>query len=213
MATGQAQTRTASGPFASWAMFVQDFGQAWIAYGVLTVAVAGITHGIFHIPLWQVADVILALFLFYVAFVGSLSFITFCLDIVGGELILGLGRLLSMALLPLLPFAVIFGFLIYGFLSEQDFEKTSFVYQGFIGLFASGYDLLAGATGDYLNALKSVPAANGATSRVVDQERIVLVLKIASVLIALFGIALSRSRVTFVADDTLRISPFVRWVR
>jgi hypothetical protein len=42
----------------------------------------------------------------------------------------------------------------------------------------------------------------------VDRERLVLLIQIASVLLAVAGFLISRSRVTYVADDTLRVSPF-----
>ena len=88
MANGKPAARKVEGPFAYWALVLKDFAQAWLAYGILSIVIAGITHGIFHIPLWQIVDVILALFVFFVGFFGSLSLIAFCLDLTRGEIIL-----------------------------------------------------------------------------------------------------------------------------
>lgn len=201
MANGSARGQYRSSPFASWAVVLQDFARAWFSYGVLAVIMAGITHGIFHIPLWQVVDVILALFLFYVAFVGCLSLIAFFLDIVGGELIVSLSRVISIALLPLLPMGAVLGFLAYGFFVEEGFD-TSFVYQGYVGLFADGYGWAVTQTGDFLGVVK----AAGSGSKV-DIAQLIFAAQVASVIVAVAGFAIGRSRVTFVADDTLKYSP------
>ena len=49
------------------AAVLQDFGRAWLGYAITALVIAGITNGIYAIPLWQVADVTLALMLFFVA--------------------------------------------------------------------------------------------------------------------------------------------------
>jgi hypothetical protein len=56
--------------------------------------------------------------------------------------------------------------------------------------------------------MKPVRDAAGAETLAVDRERLVLLIQIASVLLAVAGFLISRSRVTYVADDTLRVSPF-----
>lgn len=189
------------GAFASWAIVLQDFGRAWFSYGALAVIMAGITHGIYHIPLWQVVDVILALFLFYVAFVGCLSLIAFFLDIVGGEIIVSMSRLISIGLLPLLPMGAVLGFLAYGFFVEDGFDQ-SFVYQGYVGLFAQGYSLVVTLTGDVLGLFKTV----GSEPKL-DTARLIFLAEVASVIFAVAGFAVGRSRVTLAADDTLQYSP------
>jgi hypothetical protein len=208
MANGRPAVRKSEGPFAYWALVLKDFGQAWIAYGVLSIIIAGITHGIFHIPLWQVVDVILALFLFFIGFFGSLSLIAFCLDLTRGEIILALGRIINIAMLPFLPVGAILGFLAYGYIIEQQFETTSFVYAGYVGVFADGYQLLAALWGDFLALMKPVRDAAGGETLAVDRARLVLLVQIASIVLAAAGFLISRSRVTHVADDTLRVSPF-----
>lgn len=208
MANGKQATRKVEGPFAYWALVLKDFAQAWLAYGILSVVIAGITHGIFHIPLWQVVDVILALFFFFVGFFGSLSLIAFCLDLTRGEIILALGRIINIAMLPFLPVGAVLGFLAYGFVVEQDFGTTSFVYAGYVGVFADAYQLMATLWGDFLALMKPVRDAAGAETLAVDRDRLVLLVQIASFLLAVAGFLISRSRVTYVADDTLRVSPF-----
>jgi hypothetical protein len=205
MANGSAGGLTRNSAFASWAVVMQDFARAWFSYGVLAVIMAGVTHGIFHIPLWQVVDVILALFLFYVAFVGCLSLIAFFLDIVGGEVIVSLSRLISIALLPLLPMGAVLGFLAYGFFVEESFE-ASFVYQGFAGLFVQGYGIAITMVGDVLGVVKTVGQA-GSRGVSIDAPQLIFIAQAASVLAALAGFAIGRSRVTFAADDTLKYSP------
>jgi len=202
MANGSVRGASVSGPFASWALVMQDFARAWFSYGLLSVIMAGVTHGIFHIPLWQVVDVILALFLFYVAFVGCLSLIAFFLDIVGGEVIVSVSRLISIVLLPLLPMGAVLGFVAYGFFVEESFD-ASFVYQGFTGLFVQGYSLAVATVGDVLGVMKA-----GARGLSIDAPQLIFFAQVASVLVALAGFAIGRSRVTFVADDTLRYSPW-----
>jgi hypothetical protein len=205
MANGSAGGLSRSSAFASWAVVMQDFARAWFSYGLLAVIMAGITHGIFHIPLWQVVDVILALFLFYVAFVGSLSLIAFFLDIVGGEVMVSVSRLISIALLPLLPMGAILGFLAYGFFVEESFD-ASFVYQGFTGLFVQGYALVVSGAGDVLGLVTAAGKA-GSRGLSIDVAQLIFLAQAASVVAALAGFAIGRSRVTFAADDTLKYSP------
>lgn len=205
MANGSVGGIRRNGAFASWALVMQDFARAWFSYGLLAVIMAGVTHGIFHIPLWQVVDVILALFLFYVAFVGCLSLIAFFLDIVGGEVIVSLSRLISIALLPLLPMGAVLGFLAYGFFVEESFD-ASFVYQGFTGLFVQGYALAVTMVGDVLGVVKAAGQA-GAHGVSIDREQLIFIAQVASVLVAAAGFAIGRSRVTLAADDTLKYSP------
>jgi hypothetical protein len=185
---------------------MQDFARAWFSYGLLAVIMAGITHGIFHIPLWQAVDVILALFLFYVAFIGCLSLIAFFLDLAGGEVIVSMSRLISIALLPLLPMGAVLGFLAYGFFVEERFD-ASFVYQGFTGLFVQGYAWAITLVGDILGVVKEAGQA-GSRRLSIDVAQLIFLAQAASVIAALAGFAIGRSRVTFVADDTLKYSPF-----
>lgn len=208
MANGKPAGRKVEGPFAYWALVLKDFAQAWLAYGILSLLIAGITHGIFHIPLWQVVDVILALFVFFLGFFGSLSLIAGCLDLTRGEIILALGRIINIAMLPFLPIGAVLGFLAYGFIVEQDFATTSFVYAGYVGVFADAYQLAATLWGDFLALMKPVRDAAGVETLVVDRDRLVLLVQLASVLLAVAGFLISRSRVTYIADDTLRVSPF-----
>ncbi|MEQ1753737.1 MAG: hypothetical protein ABL973_06360 [Micropepsaceae bacterium] len=193
--------------FASWVYVFQDFGRAWLSYGLLAVIVAGITHGIFHVPMWEVTDVILALLLFAVAFVACLTAIAMCLDVAGGELMVAFARVISLVLLAFLPFGAILGFMAYDFFAETDFEAGSFVYKGFVAFFADGYAWLSSVVGDFLGIVRPMKEAV-APVPVLDQARLLMVAQIASVALALFGFALSRSRVTVLADDTLRFSPF-----
>ena len=207
MANGREAARRVEGPFAYWALVLKDFGQAWLAYGIVSLLFAGITHGIFHIPLWQVVDVILALFLFFICFFGSLSFIAGCLDLTRGEIVMAMGRVINIAMLPFLPIGAVLGFLAYGYVVEQDFETASFVYAGYMGVFADAYHLLSTLWGDFLALMKPVRDAAGVETIAVDKARLVLLVQIASVVLAAAGFLISRSRVTYVADDTLRVSP------
>ena len=207
MANGQETARRVEGPFAYWALVLKDFGQAWLTYGMMALLFAGIAHGIFHIPLWQVVDVILALFLFFICFFGSLSFIAGCLDLTRGEIVMALGRIINIALLPFLPIGAVLGFLAYGFIADQTFETSSFVYAGYMGVFADAYHLATGLWGDFLALMKPVRDAAGVETVTVDKARLVLLVQIASVVLAIAGFLISRSRVTYVADDTLRVSP------
>jgi hypothetical protein len=198
----------AAGPFAYWGLVLKDFAQAWLTYGILTIVIAGITHGIYGIPLWQVSDVILALFLFFVAFVASLSLIGCCLDLTRAEFVLALGRLINIALLPFLPFGMVLGFLGYGFISGQSFATESFVYAGYVGVFADAYTLATSFAGDFLALMKADTRVAGSTELVVDTERLVFLAQIASVLLAIAGFMVGRVRATRVGEVGVRTSPF-----
>lgn len=207
MAAPKSATRRYSAPFASWAYVAHDFARAWLSYFVMAVIIAGVTHGVFHIPLWQVVDVMLALMLFFVAFVASLTVITMCLDLAGREFMVALARVIGLVLLIFLPFGAILGFMAYGFFAETEFESSSFVYKGFVALFANGYAIVSGVTGDFLGVIRTTGSAVAATP-MLDQSRLLTFAQIASAALAAFGYAMSRSRVTLLADDTLRYSPF-----
>ena len=208
MLKGHDVAHAAEGPFAYWGLVLKDFAQAWLTYGVLTIVIAGITHGIYGIPLWQVSDVILALFLFCVGFVGSLSLIACCLDLTRAEFVLALGRLINIAMLPFLPFGMVLGFLGYGFISGEAFVKESFVYAGYVGVFADAYVLASTFAGDFLAVLKPDTSVAGATGMVVDSERLVFLAQIASVLLAIAGFMVGRVRAARVIDPGVRTSPF-----
>lgn len=196
-----------SGSLAYWGLVLKDFARAWFVYGVIAVIIAGITHGIFHIPLWQVTDVILALFLFYIGFVASLSLIALCLDLTRGEIVLAVGRLFNIAMLPFLPFGAVLGFMGYGWLVGQDFATDSFVHAGYMDVFADAYRLAMMQGGDFL-ALVKPSGEVGAGS--IDMAQLALLAQVASVLLAFAGYLVSRSRVALVTDDTLTVSPFTR---
>jgi len=186
---------------------LKDFAQAWLTYGVLTIVIAGVTHGIYGIPLWQVSDVILALFLFFVAFVASLSLIGCCLDLTRAEFVLALGRLINIALLPFLPFGMVLGFLGYGYISGQSFARESFVYAGYVGIFADSYMLVATFAGDFLTLLKVDTRVAGSTELVVDTERLVFLAQVASVLLAIAGFMVGRVRAARAIDTGVRTNP------
>ena len=207
MVNGHGAVHAAEGPFAYWGLVLKDFAQAWLTYGVLAILIAGVTHGIYGIPLWQVRDVILALFLFFIGCVASLSLIACCLDLTRAEVVLALGRLINIAMLPLLPFGLVLGFVGYGFIADQSFAKESFVYAGYVGVFADAYLLASAFAGDFLALMKTVRVA-GVEDVVVDQERLVLLAQIASVLLALAGFALGRVRAVSSVDPGVRTSPF-----
>ena len=208
MVEARNMTHAASGPFAYWGLVLKDFAQAWLTYGLLTMAIAGVTHGIYGIPLWQVIDVILALFLFFVAFVASLSLIGFCLDLTRAEITLALGRLMNIAMLPFLPFGMVLGFLLYGFISGETFAAESFVYAGYVGVFADAYLLASAVGGDFLALLKPDTSVAGATGVVVDTERLVFLAQVASVLLAVAGFMVGRVRLATSTDPGVRTTPF-----
>lgn len=208
MVGGHDVAHAAAGPFAYWSLVLKDFAQAWLTYGVLTIVIAGVTHGIYGIPLWQVSDVIMALFLFFVGFVASLSLIGFCLDLTRAEFVLALGRLMNIALLPFLPFGMVLGFLGYGYISDQSFVKESFVYAGYVGIFADAYMLATTFAGDFLALLKADTRVAGSTELVVDTERLVFLAQVASVLLAVAGFMVGRVRAARVGDPGVRTSPF-----
>jgi len=205
--------KAASGPFASWALVLKDFAQAWLTYGVLTVAISSVTHGIYGIPLWQVSDVILALFLFFIAFVASLSLIAFCLDLTRVEITLALGRLINIAMLPFLPFGMVLGFLLYGFISGEAFATESFVYAGYVGVFADAYLLVSAFAGDFLSLLKPGVGHAGIEGVVVDRDRLVLVAQVASILLAIAGFLVARARVAGFDTVAIRTTPLAVFER
>jgi len=203
----------AEGPFAYWGLVLKDFAQAWLTYGILTIVIAGITHGIYGIPLWQVSDVILALFLFFVAFVASLSLIGFCLDLTRAEITLALGRLLNIAMLPFLPIGMVLGFLLYGFISGETFAAESFVYAGYVAVFADAYLLASAVGGDFLALLKPDTSVAGVTGVLVDTERLMFLAQVASVLLALAGFMVGRVRVASSITPNMRTTPFALFQR
>ena len=208
MVNGHGAVHAAEGPFAYWGLVLKDFAQAWLTYGVLAILIAGVTHGIYGIPLWQVSDVILALFLFFIGFVASLSLIACCLDLTRAEVVLALGRLINIAMLPLLPFGLVLGFVGYGFIAGEAFVKESFVYAGYVGVFADAYVLASTFAGDFLAVLTPDTSVAGATGMVVDSERLVFLAQIASVLLAIAGFMVGRVRAARVIDPGVRTSPF-----
>lgn len=197
------------GLIVSVAVILQDFGRAWLGYALTAALAAGIAHGVFHIPLWQVVDVTMSLFLFFVAVFACLTVIAAALDVGGGEFVTVIARVLSLVLLLLLPLGTISGFAGYSFVSGTDFESSSFVYGGYVALLARAYLLVGEFAGDIFGVAKVGVLHVGPAS--LDMPSLLFTLQFASLVVALFGLAMKRSRVAFTVDDTLSSKLFPKW--
>lgn len=210
MATRPTAYRGSGGILASMAAVFQNFGRAWLGYALTALVIACITNGIYGIPLWQVADVTLALMLFFVGLIASLTVMAGIIDIVGGEIGVALARIIGLALLVFLPFAAISGYVVYGWLGGGSIAGTSFVYDGFVGLLLHAYELLAKSAGDFLGVIATVKTPEGSATKT-DLNRLLDYVMIASVLIAMAGLMIGRTRAAFTADGTLGSNLFPIW--
>lgn len=210
MATRPAAYKGSGGTLASIAAVFQDFGRAWLGYALSALIIAGITNGIYGIPLWQVADVTLALMLFFAGVIAALTVMAACIDLVGGEIGVAFARVLGLALLVFLPFGAISGYVIYGWLGGGEIAGASFVYDGFVGLLPRAYELLSGRAGDFLGVIAKVEAPEGSIAKI-DLARLLDYVLITSLLIAMAGLMIGRTKAAFAADGTLGSNLFPVW--
>ena len=132
---------------------LRGYGATWVYYVILSLVFASICNGLWGVPLWQVVDVNLSLFLTWVAFMAALGVFAFAVDLSQGDLSSALANILFIVLLALLPFGVITGYMIYAWLGGGQVTNASFVYDAFLNLFVQGYQYLAGLFGDVLGLI------------------------------------------------------------
>lgn len=158
--------RSEPGLLAAFSALLQVYGYVWLRFVVTAVIVAAIANGIFGIPLWQIVDVNLSVFLFFVGLYVAWNIARLLADILRRDLASAIAHLILIPMLALLPFGVIAGYMIYGVLGGGEVAGASFVYDGFVNMFAQGYKQLAGVVGDFFGAIKEVKTSKGLTPTV-----------------------------------------------
>jgi len=146
--------------------FAKNYGQMWLRYALTALFFGVVCNGIFGIPLYQVVDVNLALLLTWIAFVGALLVFILALEIFNGEFRDGLVTLLYLAAFTFLPFGAITGYMVYGWLGGGPVSEASFVYEGFMSIFTTGYKYISGVFGDVFGAIEIKETAQGAISTI-----------------------------------------------
>jgi hypothetical protein len=167
---------------------------AWLSYLLGAAFVSLICNGLFHIPLWQVVDVNLSFFLFLVGVQILLAAFGLVVDATEGDWLFALYRIVQSALWALLPFASICGFMIYGYFGNETIATQSFVYDGYVGMFAKGYQALAGSIGDFLGAITTSEDAAGTKTSSVDVYWLAQVATVGSFLLGVVDRIISRLR-------------------
>lgn len=133
----------------------------WAYYVFVSLFFALICNGLYGIPLYQVVDVNLALFLTWVAVLATLLAVGLIFELAKGDFTNAFEALLYIALLAFLPFGAITGYMIYGWLGGGQITNASFVYDGFIGIFTKTYQYLSLVNGDVLGAIQVEETAKG----------------------------------------------------
>ena len=88
-----------------------------------------------------------------------------------------------LALLALLPFGVITGYMFYAWLGGGQVIDTSFVYNAFLNLYVQGYQYLAGLFGD-LFGLITTSDSNGAVKPIVNAPALQMWIQVITAAIA-----------------------------
>jgi hypothetical protein len=158
-------TRESGG--AAWlGQFFKNYGQTWVWYAFTALFFGLVCNGIFGIPLYQVVDVNLALFLTWVAVMGALLVLILVLEVVNGEFRDALVTLLLLAAYMFLPFGAITGYMVYAWFGGGEVSNASFVYEGFMAIFVRGYAFLNTQVGDIIGAVEIKDTAQGAVSTI-----------------------------------------------
>jgi hypothetical protein len=165
---------------------ISGYLSAWLFFAFAAVLAAFVSSGIFRVELWNVVDVCLSLFLAFVA----VRVLEQAIDLVAEVDIYGwqafLYRGLTALLLLLLPLALIAGFALYSLFSGVAIAQKSFVLDGYLGVFVSGYSSLAGLFGDFLGAVSLKTNSTGVKEVVVDIDLITKYLTAISISITIF---------------------------
>ena len=148
------------GSSSSSVLSMRAYGRTWVYYVFAALVIALICNGIFGIPLEQVVDVNLALFLSWVAIIAGGMVIIMAFEVVNGDFRGAFESLLYIAAFVFLPFGAITGYMIYGWFGGGA-VGDSFVYNGFLGLFVKGYTRIATVIGDVLGAVTVAPNEHG----------------------------------------------------
>lgn len=159
---------------------------AWIFFAIAAMIAAFVSSGIFKVELWNVVDVCLSLFLAFVV----VRVLEQAMDLVGEVDAYGwqafLYRGVTALLLLLLPLALITGFGLYSLFSGVAIAEKSFVLDGYLGTFVSGYSALSGVFGDFLGAVSSKVDSAGVKETVVDIDLITKYLTAISIITTIF---------------------------
>jgi len=147
---------------------LQMYGLIWLNYLAGALIVAFIANGIFGIPLWQIVDVNLSVFLVFMGLQAAWNVARLLVDIVSGDGMSAIIHLLLTFMFAFLPFGVIAGYMIYGALGGGPVSGKSFVFDGFITMLAQGYQQLASVIGDFLGIIKEASTVKGVSEMKVD---------------------------------------------
>lgn len=167
------------------ASVVGGYGATWIYYVLLSLVFASICNGLWGIPLWQVVDVNLALFLTWMAVMAVLGLFAIAVDLSQGDLKLALANVVYIVLLALLPFGVITGYMIYAWFGGGQVTNASFVYDAFLNLFVRGYAYVATLFGDALALMTKVQTSGGSSETAVNVPALQMWIQIVTAAVAL----------------------------
>ena len=146
--------------------FAKNYGQMWLRFAATALFFGVVCNGIFGIPLYQVVDVNLALLLFWIAITVGLLLIVFAIEVFNGDFRDALVTLLYFAAFVFLPFGAITGYMVYVWLGGGPVSDASFVYEGFMGIFTTGYTYVSAFVGDVFGAIEIKKTAQGAISTI-----------------------------------------------
>ncbi|MFN9161387.1 MAG: hypothetical protein ACK6DM_01560 [Alphaproteobacteria bacterium] len=175
---------------AAWSGYLS----AWLSYVLAGTLIGVVSHGLFHVEMQHVADVCLSLFLFYVGvrILAELFELAEYIESVGWLYLVY--SFATCTLWLLLPFALVLGFMIYGAFTGTEFTGTSFMFKGYVAIFADAYTTVAASLGDFLGAITTTETSSGAKTEAVDIDLFIKYLQALSLILAIGGQLLGSRR-------------------
>lgn len=173
------------------------YSTAFINNLLYAVLFAFACNYLWALPLAQVVDVSLAFFLFVTGVMIAFNVVYLGAALGRGEFYVSLYFAVIAILSGLLPFASVFGFMVYGWFVPGDWTASSTVYQWYVGIFADAYQWLYSLVGDVLGVMINETDASGMDISKVNTEVLVQWAQISAAVIAVSEFILKRvSRTT-----------------
>jgi hypothetical protein len=140
-----------------------SYGISWISFVVSATFIALISNGIFGIPLYQVVDVQLSLFLTWAGLLAIVWALFAVYDLYHWDLSEVLSDLLHVLAFALLPFGAMTGYALYGWIGGMQVHGASFVFDGYFGIYKDTFIIIATQISNLMGALSASEVTKGGT--------------------------------------------------
>lgn len=138
-----------------------SYGLSWISFVLSAAFIALISNGVFGVPLYQVVDVQLSLFLTWAGLFIVVWTLFAAYDLYHWDLPEVFGDLAHVLAFAFLPFGTMTGYAIYGWMGGVQVHGASFVFDGYFAIYVDAYKYIASVFGDILGAVSTVQTTKG----------------------------------------------------